>query len=191
MLMPSIFGESLLDDFFNAPFTYEGTSTGGLMQTDVKDMDDHYEIIMNLPGIKKEEVQAELKDGYLTITASSNTNKDEKDSEGRYIRRERRSGSCSRSFYVGDQVTEDEIKAKFENGTLTMRKIVFLLTALCLSMSAWSQDGLVYWSQADGYKFDFDLDGTVDFSLPTQTTDKAISQVFVLNANGNGYVRPL
>lgn len=55
-----------------------------------------------------------------------------------------------------------------------MRKIVFLLTALCLSMSAWSQDGLVYWSQADGYKFDFDLDGTVDFSLPTQTTDKAI-----------------
>lgn len=53
-----------------------------------------------------------------------------------------------------------------------MRKIVFLLTALCLSMSAWSQDGLVYWSQADGYKFDFDLDGTVDFSLPTQTTDK-------------------
>ena len=120
MLMPSIFGESLLGDFFNAPFTYEGTSTGGLMQTDVKDMDDHYEIIMNLPGIKKEEVQAELKDGYLTITASSNTNKDEKDSEGRYIRRERRSGSCSRSFYVGDQVTQDEIKAKFENGTLTM-----------------------------------------------------------------------
>ena len=120
MLMPRIFGESLLDDFFNAPFTYEGTSTGGLMQTDVKDMDDHYEIIMNLPGIKKEEVQAELKDGYLTITASSNTNKDEKDSEGRYIRRERRSGSCSRSFYVGDQVTQDEIKAKFENGTLTM-----------------------------------------------------------------------
>ena len=119
-MLPSIFRESLLDDFFNAPFTYEGTSTGGLMQTDVKDMDDHYEIIMNLPGIKKEEVQAELKDGYLTITASSNTNKDEKDSEGRYIRRERRSGSCSRSFYVGDQVTQDEIKAKFENGTLTM-----------------------------------------------------------------------
>ena len=62
-----------------------------------------------------------------------------------------------------------------------MRKIVFLLTALCLSMSAWSQDGLVYWSQADGYKFDFDLDGTVDFSLPTQTTDKAISQVFAVS----------
>ena len=68
-----------------------------------------------------------------------------------------------------------------------MRKIVFLLTALCLSMSAWSQDGLVYWSQAAGYKFDFDLDGTVDFSLPTQTTDKAISQVFVFDANGDGY----
>lgn len=66
-------------------------------------------------------------------------------------------------------------------------KNCLLLTALCLSMSAWSQDGLVYWSQADGYKFDFDLDGTVDFSLPTQTTDKAISQVFVFDANGDGY----
>ena len=75
---------------------------------------------MNLPGVKKEDVKAELKDGYLTISASSNTSKDEKDDNGRYIRRERYSGSCSRSFYVGDQVTESEIKAKFENGTLTM-----------------------------------------------------------------------
>ncbi len=120
MLMPSIFGESLLDDFFYDPFVYDGSSTGSLMQTDVKDADDHYEIIMNLPGIKKEEVQAELKDGYLTITASSDTNKEEKDENGRYIRRERRTGACSRSFYVGDGVTQEEVKAKFENGILTL-----------------------------------------------------------------------
>ncbi len=68
-----------------------------------------------------------------------------------------------------------------------MRKIIFLVMSLCLSISAWSQDGLVYWSQADGYKFDFNLDGEVDLSLPTQTADKAISQVFVFDANGDGY----
>ncbi len=120
MLMPSIFGESLLDDFFNYPFVYEETSAGSLMQTDVKDMDDSYEITMNLPGIKKEDVKAELKDGYLTISASTAANNDEKDSNGRYIRRERRSGSFSRSFYIGSEVTQEEIKAKFENGILTM-----------------------------------------------------------------------
>ena len=120
MLMPSIFGENLFDDFFNLPFGYYTTSTSDLMKTDIKDADDHYEITMNLPGIKKENVKAELKDGYMTIHVSSNTNNDEKDENGKYIRRERFSGNCSRSFYVGDQVTEEDIKAKFENGTLTM-----------------------------------------------------------------------
>lgn len=120
MLMLSIFGESLLDDFFGNPFdSYKGTSTD-LMRTDIKDTDGGYEITMNLPGVRKEDVKAELKDGYLTVTASSNTNRDEKDSQGRYIRRERYSGSCTRSFYVGDQVTETDIKAKFENGTLAL-----------------------------------------------------------------------
>ena len=90
------------------------------MKTDIKVADDHYEITMNLPGIKKENVKAELKDGYMTIHVSSNTNNDEKDENGKYIRRERFSGNCSRSFYVGDQITEEDIKAKFENGTLTM-----------------------------------------------------------------------
>lgn len=90
------------------------------MRTDVKDTDQGYEVTMNLPGVKKEDVKAELKDGYLTISASSNNSKDEKDDNGKYIRRERYTGSCSRSFYVGDQVTEADIKAKFENGTLTM-----------------------------------------------------------------------
>ena len=121
MLMPSIFGENLLDDFFDFPFGSNYTATdSSLMKTDIKEMENGYEVTMNLPGVKKEEVKAELKDGCLTISASSNSNKDEKDEEGRYIRRERYSGSCSRSFYVGDAVTEADIKAKFENGTLTM-----------------------------------------------------------------------
>ncbi len=120
MLMPSIFGENLLDDFFNDSFYDYGYRAGStdLMKTDIKDTDQGYEITMNLPGVKKEDVKAELKDGYLTISATSNSNKDEKDNNGRYIRRERYSGSCSRSFYVGDGVTQDEIKAKFENGAL-------------------------------------------------------------------------
>ena len=122
MLMPSIFGESLLDDFFEGPFDNYAyaMNTSNLMKTDVKDTDQGYEITMNLPGVKKEDVKAELKDGYLTISASTNSDKDEKDGNGRYIRRERYSGSCSRSFYVGEDVTQDEIKAKFENGALTL-----------------------------------------------------------------------
>ena len=91
-----------------------------MMKTDIKDTDQGYELIMSLPGVKKEDVRAELKDGYLTISAATNSSRDEKDQEGRYIRRERYSGSCSRSFYVGDQMTEADIKAKFENGTLTL-----------------------------------------------------------------------
>ena len=121
MLMPSIFGDSFMDDFFDFPFGSNYTATdSSLMKTDIKEMENGYEVTMNLPGVKKEDVKAELKDGCLTISASSNSNKDEKDEEGRYIRRERYTGSLSRSFYVGDQVTESEIKAKFENGTLTM-----------------------------------------------------------------------
>ena len=119
MLMPSIFGEDLFDEFFGYPFRgYEMSSS--LMSTDIKDTDGGYEVTMNLPGVKKEDVKAELKDGYLTINASSNSSKDEKDDNGHYIRRERYSGSCSRSFYVGDQVTEADIKAKFEDGTLKL-----------------------------------------------------------------------
>ncbi len=122
MLMPSIFGENLFDDFFDFdyPFASFRSDGSGLMKTDIKDTDQGYEITMNMPGVKKEDVKAELKDGYLTINAATNRNKDEKDSKGRYIRRERYSGSCSRSFYVGDQVTEADIKAKFEDGTLKL-----------------------------------------------------------------------
>ena len=109
-----------MDDFFGEPFGGYDYSESGLMTTDVKDTDKGYEVTMNMPGVKKEDVKAELKDGYLTVSAETNTKKDEKAEDGKYIRRERYSGSCSRSFYVGDAVTEEDIKAKFENGTLKM-----------------------------------------------------------------------
>jgi len=126
MLRPSIYRENLwdefFDDFFHDPFYRTGASRGqtDLMRTDVKESDSDYELTMNLPGIKKEDVKAELKDGYLTIQASTNTNNDQKDSNGKYVRRERYAGSFSRSFYVGEDVKQEDIKAKFENGTLIL-----------------------------------------------------------------------
>lgn len=120
MLMPSIFGESLFDQMFERPFGFYRGGAMDSMRTDIKENDGGYEITMNLPGVQKEHVKGELKDGYLTVTAVSDSNKEEKDSDNRYIRRERYMGSCSRSFYVGENVTQDEIKAKFENGTLKL-----------------------------------------------------------------------
>ena len=122
MLMPSIFGESLLDDFFGFQTmdSFVRGNTSGLMQTDVKEKDSDYEITMNLPGFKKEDVKGELKDGYLVVTASTSSDDGEKDKDGKYIRRERYSGTCSRSFYVGDNITQEDIKAKFEDGTLKL-----------------------------------------------------------------------
>ena len=121
MLMPSIFGENLLDDFFGFPFDGDyDYNAASLMTTDVKDTDHGYEVTMNMPGVKKEDVKAELKDGYLTVSAVSNKQTDEKNSEGKYLRRERYSGSCSRSFYVGEGVKQEDIKAKFEDGTLKL-----------------------------------------------------------------------
>lgn len=128
MLMPStntfnrIFGENLLDDFFNlsGDFFGKGSSVNGLMQTDVEETDKGYEVTMNLPGFSKEDVKGELKDGYLVISASTSHDNDEKDKEGRFIRRERYSGSCTRSFYVGEDVRQEDIKARFENGILKL-----------------------------------------------------------------------
>lgn len=122
MLMPSIFRENLLDDFFGYPFhgrSYDN-SVNELMRTDVKDMGNAYELTMNLPGVKKEDVKAELKDGYLTINATSNSENNEKDGNGKYIRRERYMGSCNRSFYVGEDLSQEDIKARFEDGTLKL-----------------------------------------------------------------------
>lgn len=122
MLMPSLFGENLLDDFFDFPsFPRIGgfsNSTQNIMHTDIKETGSGYEISMNLPGFKKENVQAELKDGYLTINASANVSNDTKEENGKYIRKERYSGACSRRFYVGEQITQEDIKAKFEDGVL-------------------------------------------------------------------------
>ena len=128
MLMPysntlnSLFSENLLDDFFDLP-SFRGFQTmpkvpQNIMRTDVKERENGYEIAMNLPGIKKENVQAELKDGYLTVSASTDTSNDAEDEDGKYIRRERYTGSCSRSFYVGEQITQEDIKARFEDGVL-------------------------------------------------------------------------
>lgn len=128
MLMPysnslnSLFRENLLDDFFDLPgfrsFEAMPKVPHNIMHTDVKELENGYEIAMNLPGMKKENVQAELKDGYLTVSASADTSNDTKDEDGKYIRRERYTGSCSRSFYVGEQITQEDIRARFEDGVL-------------------------------------------------------------------------
>ncbi len=126
MLMPSIFGENLFDDFFDdfykpavkrAPRRMSGP-VSTVMKTDVKETADAFELDIDLPGYKKEDVQAQLKDGYMTITATAKKEDETKESEGNYIRRERYTGTCSRSFYVGEAVTEEDIKARFEDGIL-------------------------------------------------------------------------
>ena len=116
--MPSIFGENLFDDFMDFPFG--GKKINTMMKTDIRDTDSSYEMDIDMPGFKKEDIKAQLKDGYLTISASTSANNDEQDKDGRYIRRERYAGSCSRSFYVGEGVKEEEIRAKFENGILKL-----------------------------------------------------------------------
>ena len=133
MLRPSIFGESLFDDFFDSfPFYDDravrntekklyGKHAGNLMKTDIKESDEGYKLMIDLPGFTKDEVQVTLKDGYLTISAEKGLDKDEQEKDtGRYIRRERYSGACSRSFYVGETVTEDDINANFQHGILTL-----------------------------------------------------------------------
>lgn len=130
MLRPSIFGENLLNDWNNwdnwMDFSFPdidkklyGKHAAHVMKTDVKEHDDKYELVVDLPGFKKEQIQIELKDGYLTISAQKGLEKDEKEN-GKYIRKERYSGSKSRTFYVGNEVTENEVHAKFENGILKL-----------------------------------------------------------------------
>ena len=124
MLMPSIFGENLFDEFFEdfarpaKRVVKYNNPTPTVMRTDVKESDGGYELHIELPGYKKEDVRAELKDGNLTISATTRTENEEKDQNGKYIRRERFCGNCSRSFYVGEVVTQEDIKARFEDGIL-------------------------------------------------------------------------
>ena len=126
-MLPSIFSENLFDDFFNDNFgmfpvwnersPLYGKRAKNLMKTDVRETEDTYELDIDLPGFKKDEVTVDLKDGCLTIRAAKGRNKDEQDKKGRYIRQERYAGACSRSFYVGD-VEPKDVSAKFEDGIL-------------------------------------------------------------------------
>ena len=123
MMMPSIFGNNFVDDVFDDMFPFAGnytTANYDLMKTDVKDAGDHYELEMEMPGVEKENIKAELKDGYLTLAAAKGLDKDEQDKKGNYIRRERYAGTLSRSFYVGDAVSEEDIHAKYEDGILKL-----------------------------------------------------------------------
>ena len=118
MLMPSIFGEDLFDDWMNWPWS-RSYNYNTLMKTDVRETENTYEVDVDLPGFRKDEITVDLKDGYLTISAAKGLDKDEKDKEGRYIRQERYAGACSRSFYVGDVKPED-VAAKYEDGILKL-----------------------------------------------------------------------
>ena len=127
-MLPSIFGENLLDEFFDEPWEKSlfgarnplyGKHAKNLMKTDVKETGDHYEVDIDLPGFQKDEIHVDVKDGYLTVSAQKGLDKDEEDKKGRVLRQERYSGACSRSFYVGDVKPED-VKAKYESGVLTV-----------------------------------------------------------------------
>ena len=111
--------DNMFDDFFKDPFFTRNNSVK-VMKTDIQEKDDKYILDMDLPGYDKEDIKAQLKDGYLTISAQKNTSNDEKDEEGNYIRRERYCVKCSRSFYVGDSIKEEDIKASFNNGILEL-----------------------------------------------------------------------
>ena len=128
MLMPSIFNDNVFDDFFDFPFYDDraekklyGHHAANLMKTDIQEHEDGYTLEMDLPGFKKEEIKVELNNGYMTISAAKGLDKDEQDKKsGRYIRKERYAGSCERSFYVGEDITEEDIKGEFKHGILKL-----------------------------------------------------------------------
>ncbi|MBQ2922107.1 MAG: Hsp20/alpha crystallin family protein [Tyzzerella sp.] len=136
MLTPSIFGENLFDEFFDDFFDFPvfddpamkkakkklyGRHAANMMKTDVKEQDDHYEVDIDLPGFKKDELSLELKNGYLMINAAKGLDKEEKEEKtGRFVRRERYAGSMSRSFYVGEGIRQEDIHAKYESGVLRL-----------------------------------------------------------------------
>ena len=128
-MLPSIFGENLFDDFFSDPFgmmipqgrdPLYGKHAKNLMKTDVRETESTYELDVDLPGFTKDEVNVELKNGYLTIQAAKGLDKDQSDKKGKYIRQERYAGACSRTFYVGEGVEPEDVTAKFENGILQL-----------------------------------------------------------------------
>lgn len=129
MLTPSIFGENLFDDWFDFPYFRDmdkaerklyGHHADRVMKTDVRETDEDYEVDIDLPGFKKEDINLELNDGYLTVSAAKGFDKDESDKKGKVIRKERYSGAMQRSFYVGNGITEEDIKAAFKHGVLNL-----------------------------------------------------------------------
>ena len=132
MLLPRIWDEDLFEnmdnwmswpdesEFFGKKNPLYGKHAKNMMKTDVKEKDNGYEVAIDLPGFKKDELHLELNDGYLTISAEKGLDKDEKDKNDKYIRRERYAGTLSRSFYVGDAVSEEDIHAKYEDGILKL-----------------------------------------------------------------------
>ena len=130
MLMPSIFAENLFDEFFNdfpmpremrhADRALYGKNAAREMKTDVHEHEDHYEVDIDLPGFKKDEIDLSLQNGYLTVSATKGVDKEETTKKGKLIRQERYAGSLQRSFYVGDALTEEDIAARFENGVLSL-----------------------------------------------------------------------
>lgn len=130
MMIPSIWGENLFDDFMNdfrlpafpdVDKELYGKHAKNLMKTDVKETEKGYEVDMDLPGFKKDEIKASVENGYLTISAARGLDEDEKDKKsGKYIRRERYAGACERSFYVGEGISQDDIKASFQHGILKL-----------------------------------------------------------------------
>ena len=132
MLVPSIFSDNFFDDFFEFPFIDDraeknaerklyGHHAANLMKTDIKETEGGYELEMDLPGFTKDEIKVSLENGYMTISAAKGLDKDEQDKKsGRYIRKERYAGSCERSFYVGEDITEEDIKGEFKHGILKL-----------------------------------------------------------------------
>ena len=125
MMMPSVFGESLFDQWMknfweDTSSSFSNKNEHKLMKTDIRELDGNYLLEVEIPGVKKEDVKAEIDKGYLTVKASSNTENSEKDKDGRFIRRERYIGQYSRTFLVGEHINQEDIKAKFEDGILKL-----------------------------------------------------------------------
>ena len=130
-MLPSIFGENLFDDFFDDDEFGKLSTMGGrnplygkraknLMKTDIRETEDTFELDVDLPGFKKDEISVDLKDGYLSIGAAKSIDKEEQDKQGKYIRQERYAGACSRSFFVGEGIEPRDVSAKFEDGILKL-----------------------------------------------------------------------
>ena len=129
-MLPSIFGENLFDEMFDDAFDMlptvgrrnplYGKHAKNLMKTDVRETENSYEVDIDLPGFQKDEVQVELKNGYLTVSASKSLDRDEQDNKGRYIRQERYAGQCRRSFYVGESIKPEDVHAKYDSGILRL-----------------------------------------------------------------------